>query len=238
MSRIDTRIIVLAALASLASAASHAETLVVVESRGIALKPGATVDSGKPLLLKLGQHATLISESGATLVLDGPYDKLPTLEKQAMSLATKLAALTTANEVRTGGTTRGISKAARLPAPWVLDATHPGVACMVEGTTPVFWRPDAGSTQNLVVMPDDRSWRVTTQWRSGVAQLPVTTHVPMHGGATYFIALNGNESAISVTAVPAALINDSMRIAWMADKGCEAQAEALARNETPAHNRK
>ena len=54
---------------------ASAAVLVVAEARGIALKPGATLDSTKPLTLKQGQHVTLISETGATLKLDGPYDR-------------------------------------------------------------------------------------------------------------------------------------------------------------------
>ena len=61
----------------LLSQASGAATLVVAEARGIALKPGATLDSTKPLALKQGQHVTLISETGSTLKLDGPYNQPP-----------------------------------------------------------------------------------------------------------------------------------------------------------------
>jgi len=45
----------------LAQSASAA-VLVVAEARGIALKPGATLDSAKPLTLKQGQHVTLIGD--------------------------------------------------------------------------------------------------------------------------------------------------------------------------------
>jgi hypothetical protein len=51
----------------------------------------------------------------------------------------------------------------------------------------------------------------------------------VHGGATYFVKFAGTESAVRLNVVPAALANDAMRVAWMANKGCEAQAEALAR---------
>ncbi len=63
----------LAAFHLLAGAATaDAATLVVVEARGIALRPGATLEDSKPLVLKQGQHVTLVSETGATLKLDGP----------------------------------------------------------------------------------------------------------------------------------------------------------------------
>ena len=57
--------------------AAGAATLVVAEARGVALKPGSTLDSTKPLTLKQGQHVTLISDTGSTLKLDGPYNQPP-----------------------------------------------------------------------------------------------------------------------------------------------------------------
>ena len=40
---------------------------------------------------------------------------------------------------------------------------------------------------------------------------------------------NGTEYALAMSTVPASLRNDYMRAAWMVQKGCEAQAEALLR---------
>ena len=51
----------------MAETTASAAVLVVAEARGIALKPGAALDSAKPLTLKQGQHVTLISEAGWTL---------------------------------------------------------------------------------------------------------------------------------------------------------------------------
>jgi hypothetical protein len=53
--------------------------------------------------------------------------------------------------------------------------------------------------------------------------------VPVHGGAAYVVNYAGSEYALAVNEVPASLGNDSMRAAWMVQKGCEAQAEALLR---------
>ena len=53
----------------------------------------------------------------------------------------------------------------------------------------------------------------------------------MRGGETYIVTVGGVESAITMVAVPAALTNDAMRTAWMAEKGCEAQATALLRTQ-------
>jgi hypothetical protein len=206
-----------------------AANLVVVEARGIALKPGAVLDAGKVLVLKQGQHLTLISETGSTLRLDGPYDKSPaSASDQGHSISATLSAFTTEHQARTGeaGITRGAT-AAMLPDPWLVDATHSGNGCLLENRTPVFWRPDAAHPATLAVAPDDRSWKAQAHWPTGEARLSITTDVPMHSGETYVVSFNGNESAVSMVLVPASLTNNAMRAAWMADKGCEAQAEAL-----------
>ncbi len=222
-----------AALSSLALPA-FAGQLIVVEARGISLAPGSSVDDSKPLDLKQGQHVTLISQSGVTLSLDGPYNKPPSAAVSGgTSLNNKVGSgfITEAN-ARTGevGTTRGTGPQHKLPSPWVIDASRAGTACLREGETPVFWRDATSTTAALTVMPDDRSWKVLTEWPAGLSELAVKTNIPMHAGSTYFVSLDGNESAIAVNTVPNALSTDQQRAAWMADKGCEAQAEALARN--------
>ena len=60
-------ILVLALAGSLAAGSASAAVLVVVEARGVPLKPGSTLDSTKPLTLQQGQHVTLVSDTGSTL---------------------------------------------------------------------------------------------------------------------------------------------------------------------------
>src|SRR4051812_19809585 len=159
-----------------------AATLVVAEARGVALKPGATLDSTKPLTLKQGQHVTLISETGSTLKLDGPYNQPPVAAGGAggVGINQTLAALVTQRQARAGefGVTRG-TVLADLPEPWVLDATHSGNVCVMENGTPIFWRPDSKSAASLAVAPADHSWNAKAAWPSGQDRLAITTDVPM-----------------------------------------------------------
>ena len=222
----------IALLALLAgTGAADAASLVVVEARGVALRPGATLDSAKVLQLKQGQHVTLISDTGSVLKLDGPYNGPPMASGGGgVNLSQTMLALVSQRQSRSGeyGTTRGVVTAA-LPEPWLLDASHSGTGCLLENRTPVFWRPDAKGAAKLTVTPIDRSWKAVATWPAGQSRLTITTEVPMQGGETYVIVLNGEEFAITMTLLPAALINDEMRTAWMANKGCEAQAEALSK---------
>ena len=209
--------------------AADAAVLVVAEARGIALKPGATLDSAKVLTLKQGQHVVLISETGSTLKLDGPYDRPPAAGGGGgVGLDQTLNALVTQRQARAGefGVTRG-TVLADLPDPWVLDATHSGNVCVMEKGTPIFWRPDSKAVVSLVVAPADHSWNAKAQWPLGQDRLAVTTDVPMRAGETYVVTFNGVESAVTLVQVPATLTNDAMRAGWMANRRCEQQAQAL-----------
>jgi hypothetical protein len=229
---VNLRVLLGLALSSaLAASAAHAAQYVVVESRGVALKPGTVLDPSKPLSLKQGQHVTLISDTGVTLKLDGPFDRAPSVESgKGVDLGSTLKGLVTEREARLTevGTTRG-KQGVTLPDPWLLDSSRGGNACLLEGQAPVFWRPDKSGAIKFAITPADRSWKAEATWPAGVDRLAVSTPIVIRGDAAYFVAYNGTEAAITIDTVPSSLPNDKMRAAWMAEKGCEAQAEALLR---------
>jgi len=222
---------ILALALLLPAGAASAANLIVVEARGIGLKPGTTVDSTKPLVLVQGQHVTLISDTGATLAIDGPYNQPPSAGGSGKSIGATLAALGTEHNARTGeaGVTRTGAVANSLPDPWLFDVTRSGNVCLQENQLPVLWRPAAKSALSLIVMPVDRSWKSQVDWPGGADRLTVAADIPMHGGAAYVVSYGGTEYALAVNTVPAGLANDQMRAAWMVQKGCEVQAEALLR---------
>ncbi|HEX3810179.1 MAG TPA: hypothetical protein VH000_07140 [Rhizomicrobium sp.] len=215
-----------------AATAANAAQFVVVDARGVSLKQGTMLDAGKPLVLKQGQHVTLISDSGVTLKIDGPYNKAPAVDQgSGTTLVAAMQGLATERNARLTdvGATRGVAPAAPLPGPWLLDATRSANACLQQGHQPVFWRPQTSAAVALSIIPADQSWKADANWAPGEDRISVRDQVVMHGEATYYVSMNGNRSAISIATVPASLPNDDVRAAWMAQKGCEQQAEALLR---------
>jgi hypothetical protein len=99
----------------------------------------------------------------------------------------------------------------------------------MQNAAPVLWRPEDKKAVDVVITPTDRSWKAETKWPAGEADLKLKEDLGVHGDASYFIALNGSESAIAIATVPASLTNDQMRAAWMIQKGCDRQAAALMR---------
>jgi len=210
--------------------AADAAQYIVAEARGVAISVGTAIDSTKPLSLKQGQHLTLISDSGQTIKIDGPFQRAPEAQR-GVDVVAALGGLVTERAARTSelGTTRGAAPRPPLPGPWLIDATSSGGACLMQGEAPVLWRPVAKEAVAVVITPSDRSWKAKTDWPANFGTLVLTKDLGVHGDASYFIALNGSESAISITTIPAVLTTDKMRAAWMIQKGCDRQAEALLR---------
>jgi hypothetical protein len=218
-------------LALASATAAQAESLVILEARGVSgFQPGASIDSGRALHLNAGQHLSLISQSGNSITLDGPFNGVPTAAGKVTSQRSIVASLFTEQQARTSevGTTRA-KDYRKIPGPWLIDVGHSGDACISASVKPVFWRPSAANTVTVTVMPNDRSWRAVATWPAGRDRIELGSGAPLRPGWVYFVALNGAEVAIRLHDVPATLVNDSMRTTWMVDEGCEQQAEALSR---------
>jgi hypothetical protein len=215
------------ALAGLARGAD----LVVIEARGVAVQAGQVIDDSKPLVLKEGQRITLIAANGSTLKLRGPYDQAPgsAAGGGGPGVVDALKALIVQKDSRTSdvGVVRAGAADAKLPEPWLLDVSRPGMRCVREGDPIVFWRPISAATANLTITSLDKSWKVATTWPSGADRLTVPSNLPVQRPATYLVDLDATESAITVNSIPGAVSSDAMRAAWMIEKGCQAQAEAL-----------
>jgi hypothetical protein len=237
--RVPNRYAILAAVALAATALgvppprpAQASEVVVVEARGIALKAGQVLDDSQPLVLQEGQRVTLIAANGNTLKLRGPYDQAPGAagaEAGGANLAQALTALIVQKQTRTSevGVVRNGGDDAQLPEPWVFDISRPGNVCVRDGTPVVFWRPTTGSAINLTIFPTDKSWKLTTVWPSGDDRLTLPDRYTTRNRATYLVDLGSAHAAVTLNVIPAAASTDAMRAAWMIEKGCQAQAEAL-----------
>jgi len=209
-----------------ASAAMAAE-LVVVEARGVSLKQGDVVDDAKPIKLEDGQLVTLVAENGSILTLRGPYDQAPSAGAGGVDVASALGALTTGATRNVAGVVRAANADVRLPAPWLVDVSHPGVACLRGGERPVLWRASDAGGGMLTMTPADRSWRAQTEWPAGSPTLQAPSNFPIKDGRTYLADFGGKPVAVTLTQIPPKVTSPRMQAAWMLEKGCVAQAGAL-----------
>jgi hypothetical protein len=211
------------------SVAAAAE-LVVVEARGVSLKQGDVIDDAAPLALKDGQLVTLVAENGSILTLRGPYDQAPAGGSGGVDVASALTALTTKNAQRNvAGVVRDAGESVHLPSPWLVDVSHPGTACLRQGERPVLWRASDAGSGTLTLMPADRSWRAQTQWPAGSSTMQAPGDFPIKDGRTYIADFGGKPVAVTLNQLPPKVTAARMQAAWMLEKGCVAQAEALLR---------
>ena len=218
--------------------AATAADLVVVEVRGVAsLKQGDTIDDAKPIQLQDGQMVTLVAEDGSILTLRGPYNDAPAGGKGGgVDVASALGALATGKAQNVAGVVRSANTEVRLPSPWLVDVSHPGVACLRPGEQPVLWRQSDAGTGMLTLMPADRSWRAQAQWPAGSPILQAPATFPVKEGRTYLADFGGKPVAVTLTQIPPKVTSPKMQAAWMLEKGCVAQAEALLRHTAVAAN--
>ncbi len=229
------RMLVVAGLTAAALAigvgAAVAADLIVVQSRGIRLAPGQSIDGTKPLTLLDGQQVTLLSSSGQIVKLEGPSQAAPDsqVSNTAATGSNAVAALITERQARTSevGIVRGEGDV-KLPNPWVVDVTHPGTSCVQTGRPVVLWRSsDLGETA-VSIAPSDRSWSVSGRWPSGANELSMPANMPLHDQTSYDVIVGGPARApVTVRLIPASVENDAMRASWMAEVGCDNQANAL-----------
>ena len=214
------------AVLNLAPSAATAAELVVAEARGVSLKQGDVLDDAKPIKLKDGQLVTLVAENGSILTLRGPYDQAPAVGSGGVDVALALDAILTGKSRNVAGVIRTAAADVHLPDPWLVDLSHPGIACLRRGETPVFWR-ESDTGRVLTMTPSDRSWHGQAQWPAGSTTMAAPASFTIKEGRTYLADFGGKPVAVTLTRLPPALSNPRMQAAWMLEKGCVAQAQAL-----------
>ena len=143
-------------------------------------------------------------------------------------VATAVTALITERQARMSevGVVRG-EKDVKLPEPWIVDVSHPGTSCVLNGKPVVLWRSDNKVATKVTIAPADRSWSVSGQWAAAADRLAMPSNLPLRDQTSYVINIGGKLAPVTVRVIPAAVSNDAMRASWMAQVGCDTQATAL-----------
>ena len=212
----------------------QAETLIVMEARGVNLKAGAQIDGDQVLTLKEGERLTLIRSDGTVLTLRGPFSKTPAPPTAVASDPKQaLAALVNTRAARTSsvGVIRAGEEVMPLPEPWLVDLSRSGMRCMIEDQTVTFWRPDASQETRFTLVPSDRSYKADFIWPRGAARLPASKLEFKNEFNFFTIQQADQEFALQLMKIPKAIAegNRVILIAWLLEKGCTQQADALLR---------
>lgn len=218
-------------LAALGASVAHAQW-VVVDARGGGVKIGQSLAASAPLTLKEGERLVLVSADGRSLTLRGPHSGPPTRESGARSdPAQALAVLLTSRDARTKsvGVVRAGTDAVKTPDPWAIDISRGGPRCLREGERPELWRPEPLAAQAFVVFPADRSWRADLAWAPGQDRLQLPDLSRFQRPTTWLVNIDQKEHALTFSRIPAEITDPFVLAAWMLEKGCIQQGDALLR---------
>jgi len=221
-----------ATLAAALAGTAFAYPLVVVDARGGQLRPGVRVDSAAPLSLKPGERVVLVGPDGRVSIVQGPHNGPPAaaggpVQNPRLALAALIA--TRNDRASTVGAVRSGALAAALPAPWLIDVSRPGERCIRDDAPPIWWRPATSDAASFVVYPVDRSWRANFQWKPGEDQITAPALMRLDGAKMIVIKTGTQERAIRLNIIPADITDPAVLAAWMLEKACVQQADALMR---------
>ena len=212
--------------------AAGAAELVVISSSDPSLEKGAIIDGARPLEVAAGATVVLVSSSGNTIKLTGPYSAAPDTSAPGADnrLVDSLSRLIS-REARAPSTLAVFrSMLGRAPSDrpdiWGVHIARAGKYCLRPDRQATLWwaaaRPGAAVTMSTA---GERSGGVRIKWPRGKRHLPWPRELELRDGATYVARFwSGDSGEQLVVAKMPALETDAHRAAWMAEHGCTRQA--------------
>lgn len=220
----------LAACAFCFAMPAAAQSLVVVEVRGIDLRVGSRVDEARRLKLPAGGKLVVVRTDGTVISLRGPHNgPLRSQAPRRQGASRALAALITTRNDRANrvGAVRSGANAAPLPSPWLIDVTRPGERCLVEGAPIIWWQPARATSSHYALFPLDRSWNAQFTFEARQSTLAVAKVSEIEIAKAFIIKDDEREYSIRVHLIPEDVTEPAVLAGWMLQKGCIQQADAL-----------
>ncbi|MDP6787895.1 MAG: hypothetical protein QGI13_12285 [Rhodospirillales bacterium] len=208
-----------------------AQDLVVIASSASAIKAGQMVKSGVALDVPAGANVTLVSQSGKTIMLKGPFSGVPGGggggDKSLVSSLSKLLSASGSKSASLGAMRSGIAK--EPDNPWAVDIGRSGTHCVPAGGPVTLWRGDAAKASSIKVKNMTAGAKAEVAWPAGARTLDWPAQAGVADNNTYLLRLKGKKSATKVVLhlVPDDLPSAPHKAVWMADKGCTKQAKHL-----------
>lgn len=221
---------VLAVLGLCLAGPAAAQSLVVVEARGIDLKIGSRLQEARQVRLPAGGKLVVVRSDGTVITLRGPHDGPVRTRKTSRNGASRaLAALVTTRNDRANrvGAVRSGANAAPLPSPWLVDVSRPGERCIVEGAAIGWWRPVSSNADDFTLFPIDRSWDAVLHFDRHQDVLAIRDVGHIEVTKALIIRHDEFEYSIRLHLLPASVNELPVLAGWMIEKGCIQQADAL-----------
>lgn len=209
-----------------------AASMTVVEARGGSARPGQKIESNASITLREGEKLVLIAPDGRVIALRGPYSG-PALRGggSIQDPRKALTALIALRNERTNsiGAVRSAAEAAKLPEPWWIDISRPGERCIRPSDKIIWWRPDAELADSFSILPLDRSWKADFTWSNGQAWMRSPRLAELVSTRRFLVRQGRRELPIRMNVIASGADEPIVVAAWMLEKGCTQQADALLR---------
>lgn len=221
-------------LPAVASGAAAGE-LVVIASSAPGFSPGQLVKADAVIEIPAGASVTVVSDSGRTLTLHGPHSGPAGLSGGAapLGLVASLSSLLAAPDKETaalGVIRRATRRDAAQPVdPWVVDVGRSGHHCVSAAIPVLLWRAVSDHALTISISNVAGEGQAEVDWPAGADTAPWPSGIVLADGAEYLTRTKGTNTVAKLTlhVAPADLRTDAHRAAWMASRGCDAQARRL-----------
>lgn len=213
-------------------ASTSAADLVVIGSSDPAIRVGVVIDGLRTIRVAADASVVLVSSTGKTIKLSGPYDGAPDTSATSSDsrLVDSLSRLITeeANAPTTLAVFRGEPKPAPAQRPdiWGIDIARGGTYCLRPDRPTMLWWAAARSGALVgLSSTGDNSRSVRIKWPSGKRYLTWPQELALFDGASYVARFSSQDNGAQlVTLLMPNLDTDAHRAAWMAEHGCGHQA--------------
>lgn len=222
----------LAGLLPLAAIAAETRYVVISVTGPVSdIKEGQTIDAGAPITLPPAASIRLLSATGQTVSLDGPFSGQVAVPSSGGAtgdgqVIARLAKFLSERRIATNalGATRSgvIAPHAREPAdPWQIVVDESGVQCGRPSHVQL-WRKNA-SAEVKVRISSAGVDAVRTAWPRGQNALPLPAQFAVDQ-STFQAVLGDRVTMISLRLAPANLSNPAEIADWMVRVDCRRQA--------------
>jgi hypothetical protein len=233
--------LVVAVCASVVVGSVSAAENVVLESNAVRYAAGSSVDAALPIVLERGEFVLLTTEDARFLRVEGPHNgpaEGPAPEESALRRALELLVAGERTQVGSVGGVRAAdlpsasTTADGRPDPWLLHAERNGDQCVLRGTEPTLWRERAGDAESWEIAAAGAAQPATLRFAAGEQRAPWPAGLVPQEAEIYLVRPTAAQRSVAIRLHlldPRLADNALAAAAWLAAKGCRAQARLLLR---------
>jgi len=211
---------------------------VIIEARAARYTAGAILDAAAPIVLAAGEFVLLATDDGRLLRVDGPHDGpvagAPGADEDTVRRALARLVTTEGPEVGGVGGVRGDAAAAldTRPEPWLVDAAQAGDQCVRRDGVAQLWLEGANDGTSVEITDAATDVTALARWDGASGRSAWPEQLGPQDGQIYLVrdVAQVRSVAIRVHALPSGVGASGLAAAaWLAAKGCTAQARLLLR---------